>query len=120
MEYFGTDLDVAGHYRWNISGNKMIRLGIIFRDLPFNPEELNNHLQNGDVIFYQGGGYTVFGITGSCIDKRSGCKSLFWFKEILSKEEIIERIKLNTIAMKIINAMPFIINCPEFQIKLTK
>ena len=85
----------------------MDNLGITFKDLPFNPEGLTNNLPKGETIFYQGGGYTVFGISGSCIDTRPGTKSIFWVKETISRDEIIDCIEMNEIAMKIINTMPF-------------
>jgi hypothetical protein len=107
MEYFGTSLDVAGHYRVNIDNGFDYHQSLKFNDLPFNPEQLTNGLPRGDVVFYQGGGYTVIGIAGSCKDQRPGTKSIFWVKEIISRDEMIHRIVQNETAMKIINAMPF-------------
>lgn len=108
MEYFGTSLTEHGHYRWNLDKNQMIFSGgLLFNDLPFHPENLTNNLQKGEVVFYQGGGYTVLGIAGSCKDTRGGTKSIFWVKEVISKPEMIEKIKNNPLAMKLIDAMPF-------------
>lgn len=107
MEYFGTDLRQAGHYRWILSESGMRENGLRCNDLPFNPEELTNNLQKGETAFYQGGGFTVIAIAGSPIDKRPGTKSVFWLKETLSKEEMIQRIKSNQAANSIIEAMPF-------------
>lgn len=107
MEYFGTDLQVAGHYRVNIDNGFSYHTSIRFNDLPFNPEELTNGLPRGEVIFYQGGGYTVIGIAGSCTDQRGGTKSIFWVKEIIDKPEMIKRIMANETAVKIIAKMPF-------------
>ena len=78
-----------------------------FRDLPFHPEYLTSELPKGEVIFYQGGGFTVLGIAGSCKDERPGTKSVFWVKKIITKEEIVKVIMQNIPAMKIINALPF-------------
>jgi len=111
MEYFGTDLRSAGHYRWNLDNNSMTRMNCHFLSgLPFQPECLTENLSKGEVIFYQGGGYTVIGIAGSCKDERPGTKSIFWVKEIISKDGMIEKIKTNQTAMKIISAMKFKVN----------
>ncbi len=107
MEYFGTNLMEAGHYRWNMDGFSMERKGLRFNDLPFNPEELTNGLFKGMSAFYQGGGYTVLAIAGSPIDERQGTKSVFWVEEIVPRDIMIEKVKSNTLAMKIIDAMPF-------------
>ena len=113
MEYFGTSLTEHGHYRRDL--NNWHGISIRFDDLPFNPGHLTNNLKKGEVVFYQGGGYTVIGIAGSCKDERPGTKSIFWVNEIITKEEMIERIKSNEIAMKIINAMPFVVNYPNLK-----
>lgn len=110
MKYYGTGLTSAGHNIFDMSGDYMNSEGINFSQLPFHPEELTNNLPNGQVVFYQGGGFTVLGISGGCYDKRPGTKSIFWLKESLSKEEIVNRIKENKLAMEIINAMPFEVN----------
>ena len=107
MEYFGTNLTEAGHYRWDISSDRMMRINYRFEELPFHPENLTNNLPKGDVIFYQGGEFTVIGIAGSPKDTRPGTKSIFWVKENLSRQEMFGKIQMNPIAMKIINAMPF-------------
>ena len=107
MEYFGTDLDDHGHYRFLLEDDRIYGRTLGFSDLPFNPEQLTNNLPKGEVIFYQGGGYTVLGISGSCKDTRRETKSIFWVKEILTKEQLIEAIKNNVAAMRIINAIPF-------------
>jgi len=108
MEYFGTNLTEAGHYCWLLNGERISRVeGAMFNNIPFHPEYLTNNLPVGEVVFYQGGGYTVIGIAGSCIDTRGGTKSIFWVKEIITKNEMIERIKQNSLAIKIITNMPF-------------
>ena len=107
MKYFGTNLQEHGHYVFDIYGDSMQRLGISFEGLPFNPEELTRELPKGSVIFYQGGGFTVIGISGSCKDGRPGTKSIFWVKEILLYDEMKNRIISNQAAKKIIDSMPF-------------
>jgi hypothetical protein len=106
MKYFGTSLTHCGHYTWDLDGDRMISIGLLPKT-PFNPEELTKNLPRGEVIFYQSSEYTVIGISGSCIDGRSGTKSIFWEKEILSKQEMIERILKNKFSRAIIDAMPF-------------
>jgi len=107
MEYFGTNLTEYGHYRFDLNTQNMVKMWTDFKDLPFNPEELTNNLPKGDVAFYQGGGFTVLGISGSCKDERPGTKSIFWVKEIVDKYTFIQEILQNSLAMKIIHAMPF-------------
>lgn len=106
MEYFGTNLTEAGHYRWNID-DRMTKINYRFEELPFHPENLTNNLPKGDVIFYQGGGYTLIGIAGSCKDGRPGTKSIFWVKETITRDELIKRLMANKTAVEIIAKMPF-------------
>ncbi len=107
MEYFGTDLSDHGHYRFVLQDNVMQKNWRDFKDLPFHPESLTNNLPKGSVIFYQGGGFTVLGISGSCKDERGGTKSIFWLKEVLTFEEIKQRILDTPIAVRMINKMIF-------------
>ncbi len=109
MEYFGTSLTESGHYTWDLSGERMVGIGLLPKHTPFNPEELTNNLQIGEVAFYQSSKFTVIAICGSCRDKREGSKSVFWVNEAISKEMMIQRIKLNQKANQIINAMPFVV-----------
>lgn len=107
MEYFGTNLTEAGHYRWDLNNDYFQGGSINFNGLPFDPEGLTKHLPKGKTIFYQGGGFTVLGISGSCRDERNGTKSIFWVKDIISKERMIDRVKNDRLSSKIINKMPF-------------
>lgn len=107
MWYFGTNLTDYGHYTWDLSGNFMVKLGILPKSTPFNPEWLTNNLPKGEVIFYQSSKYTVLGISGSCIDERGGTQSIFWVNECLTKTEMIERVMSNKLAKCILDAMPF-------------
>lgn len=106
MEYFGTSLTDYGHYTWELREKGIYKIGLLPKT-PFNPESLTQDLPKGSVAFYQGGGYTVIAISGSPKDERGGTKSVFWLKEIISKEEMIDRIKNNSMAMEIIERMPF-------------
>lgn len=107
MEYFGTNFSEKGHCRWNITNEKFENIINRFIDLPFHPEEMTNHLKNGNVIYYNGDGYTVLGISGSCLDTRPESKTIFWLKENLTKDEMIAKIMLNKLADKIIKSLPF-------------
>lgn len=109
IEYFGTDLEEHGHYRWVISDpdSRLIKSWLKFDDLPFHPEYLTNNLKNGDIAFYQTDFYTVIAICGSPKDERPGSKSVFWVNEKLTREDFLKRIKASELAMTLINAMPF-------------
>ena len=115
MEYFGTNLTEYGHYRWDMDKEDMYKKWTKFDDLPFNPESLTNNLPKGDVVFYQGGGFTVIGIAGSCVDERGGTESIFWVKEIISRTNLITKMMQNRAVMKIIRAFSFEIkwNIPQ-------
>lgn len=107
MEYFGTNTSEHGHFRFNMDDENMVKMYNKFTDLPFHPEELTNNLPKGETVFYQGGGYTVLGISGSCKDERPGTKSIFWVKELIPRFNMIQKIMQNAAAMKIIRAIPF-------------
>lgn len=107
MKYFGTSLAEHGHYIFEIKDMSMIKQGIQFNYLPFHPEELTNNLPKGEVIFYQGGGFTVIGISGSCKDTRPGTKSIFWVQEIITYNELKNQILNNAITKAIIDTMSF-------------
>jgi hypothetical protein len=110
MKYFGTSTIEHGHYSWDLSGEVMKKIGLLPKDTPFNPEELTKNLPAGETIFYQGGGFTVFGIAGSCIDDRPNTKSIFWVKEICTKGTLIMMINQNKHSCKIIQSIKFPIN----------
>lgn len=107
MYYFGTSLNEHGHYLWDLKEKIMIKCGLSFKHLPFNPEELTNNFLKGEVMFYQCTGYTVIGIAGSCKDERGGTKSIFWVTEVISFDEMKKRILNNPVAKKIIDKIPF-------------
>ncbi|MDD5648835.1 MAG: hypothetical protein PHF86_00190 [Candidatus Nanoarchaeia archaeon] len=106
--YFGTDLNYAGHYFWELSEDEINDSKIRFNDIPFDPEHLpTNIYENGFVIFYHIEEYSIIQIIGSCSDKRPGSHSIFWIKKLITKEEFIEFLKSIPIVQKIINKMPF-------------
>lgn len=105
MEYFGTGTTAHGHYRWKLYPDHMVKIGLSFSDLPFDPEGLTNNLPKGQWSFYQGGGFTVIAISGSPVDKRNGSKSVFWVNHIITMEQMIYKIKLEPMAMGIINKL---------------
>ncbi len=107
MEYFGTDLDNHGHFRWMLTETGMQKNWLKFDDLTFHPEHLTNQLPKGQCAFYQGGVFTVIAISGSAKDERPGTKSVFWVKETLSYEQMKDRILQNEVAATIIKRMPF-------------
>jgi hypothetical protein len=107
MYYFGTNLTEHGHYTWELSGEHMVKIGLLPKNTPFQPEELTRGLQKGLTAIYQGGGFTVVAIAGSPKDDRPGTKSVFWINETISFDEMMIRIKSNKLAMAIINQMPF-------------
>lgn len=108
MNYFGTDLDRAGHYFWILEGNEIKKSDVLWEGIPFNPEE--PRLNNGEVLFDKIEGYSILRIGGSCYDKRPQSKSVFFLKEDLMMEQMIEKIRNIPIAQKIINQMPFEVN----------
>lgn len=118
MNYFGTDLDCAGHYFFELRGDRLSRGDLSFpkgdgipisrhKEWPFNPEEMPVSYRNGDAEYYSISGYSVYAICGSCRDKRPGSKSVFFTTEALTKEELKIKILSIPIARKIIEQMPF-------------
>lgn len=106
--YFGTNLDRAGHYFWRLEGERISNLNLNFKDFPFDPEELTKKIPiKGTTLFYWIGGYSICAIVGSCADDRNGTKSVFFFKEDLSIKELIDKITSIPIAKEIIDKMPF-------------
>jgi hypothetical protein len=112
INYFGTALDCAGHYFWKLHGGQMEKAYISFSSLPFNPDDMPRRDKQyirtkGEIEFYCENGFSIIAIEGSCADKRFGTKSVFFIKEVITKEEMIKRINSIPIARIIIDAMPF-------------
>ena len=121
MNYFGTSLDEAGHYFFEVNEERLARRNLSFPkgegipitkylEWPFNPEYLPKSRRNGDAEFHLISGYSIYAICGSCKDKRPGCKSVFFTTEKLSKDELKDKILSIPIAKKIISQMPFEVN----------
>lgn len=123
MHYFGTQLDSAGHHFHTLEGDFMGLPKLSFpkgdgipmsrwNEFPFDPENMpkckpGESLQNGDVRYYLENGYRICAIKGSCKDKRSGSKSIFFTEEKLLFWELVIKILSIPIAKKIIHQMPF-------------
>lgn len=111
IEYYGTDTKYSGHYFFNECGRSTKRR---FSDLPFNPETVtDNKSENGTVVFTYTFGYTILAINGSCIDKRGGCKSVFFVRRNLTYSEMRSFIMDIDFYKSIIEKMPFEIKWPE-------
>ena len=107
LYYFGTSLNKCGHYFWELD-DRLNHSEIYFQHIPFDPEQLTDHLKrNGEWVFHNYKGYSILAISGSCTDTRKGSKSVFWVKEKLSQNKLIERIINTSMAVTIINQMPF-------------
>ena len=109
MNYFGTDLDTHGHYVFKLNESTMVKTWLKLDNLPFDPEGLTRNLHKGEVVYYNGGGYTVIGISGSCKDDRAGTKSIFWVREDLTFIDMYDLIHGNPMAIKILASMSFFI-----------
>lgn len=107
--YYGTNLDSAGHFFWEIEGNYFHKSSIWFKDIPFDPENLVNGLNFGIVKYFRfDKEYAICAISGSCSDERGGTKSIFWVKNDFTKLGELKDIILNIpVAKKIIEKMPF-------------
>jgi len=112
LEYFGTDLNSAGHYFWKLNGDLLYRSGFGFKDIPFNPESLPEKvkgvfMEKGYTEIKQFGKFTVLAIYGSCYDTRNGTRSIFFTEGEFSKEEMKALVLSVPVASKIIEKMPF-------------
>jgi len=108
--YFGTNLNTAGHYLWEISGDRMnestlLKLG----KLPFNPENMpcGGTVMEGVVKYYYKHGWSIVAISGSPRDRRPGSKSVFFVKENIDYLTFLTRLYEIPAAMKIINSFIF-------------
>ncbi len=113
MYYFGTDLRVAGHYFWDLNGDRMDKSKLSYQDIPFDPYEGQRLRTKGEVVYKNAGEFTAFVIAGSCTDGRNGTVSTFFVREKLSYRELKERILSIPIAQKMIAQMPFEVNWAE-------
>lgn len=90
LHYFGTDLRQAGHYFFQVYKDAIHSSNIRFEKLPFNPEGLPYPLthNSGQVGKYHAFGFTIFVVSGSVVDKRPGCKSVFFVEQIMPFEQL--------------------------------
>ncbi len=118
-QYFGTDLNQAGHYLFDISadGESFSNYGTSrFYHLPFHPESLcQDNAEKGSVLWSyfaskSMGNFTVCCIVGSCSDKRPGSKSVFIHKGSLNYGQVKELIISTPICAQIINKFNFKVN----------
>ena len=118
MNYFGTDLERAGHYFWTIEGDNILKSDLWFNKIPFDPETMPTYSKGqvankGDVQYFYSNGYSICAIYGSCIDKRHGCRSVFFIAENLTNNELMDKILSIPIAKKMIDQMPFKVRWQE-------
>jgi len=107
LSYFGTALNYAGHFFWMLHGDRMDQSRTYFSDIPFDPEHIISHCQNGTVKYLRVEDYSICAIEGSCYDKRPGSHSIFWTKEPVRLGDMKAIILSIPIAKKIIEQMPF-------------
>lgn len=123
MYYFGTRLDSAGHFFYKLDDHFMGSGSLSFpksdgttitrwSEFPFDPESMprrkpGESMEKGEVRFYRENGYTICAIEGSCKDKRSGSKSIFFTEENLLFWQLAIKILAIPIARKMIKQMPF-------------
>jgi len=112
MNYYGTELNQAGHHFWDIDVDVMRYSKISLNDVSFNPEKLTEpenryFLKRGTIRWHSIEDYTICAIEGSCKDSRPGSKSVFWVKENISYDELKELILSTPICNKIIEQMDF-------------
>lgn len=108
LTYFGTALDCAGHYFWDVKFDKITRSPVYFKDLPFEPEALiDSWLPVGEAVFKRIEGYNILAFSGSCFDKRGGSKTVFFTKDEATLSEMLDYIKAAPILQKMFSQMPF-------------
>jgi len=108
LDYFGTDIDCAGHFFWQLEGNRMRKTDCWFNKIPFNPEELlPSNMPKGSIKYFRVEKYAIIAIVGSCADNRNGTKSVFWTDKEVKLGDLKAIILSIPIAKKIIETMPF-------------
>lgn len=106
IRYFGTDLKCAGHYIWDVVNGNVYNRNLGLKDLEFCPESFfKSHERKGLTRYAVFGNTTVFGICGSPVDKRGGCKSVFFVDGILSEQDIKNLLLKNEFFKKLIEIM---------------
>jgi len=110
LNYFGTDLRTHGHYLWRFVEGMLISPDRrpSLASLQFHPEEISkNGDKRGRCRYFAFPGITGVSISGSCVDKRGGTKSVFWVESEVSREKLREIIFSTDDAAKIIAQMDF-------------
>lgn len=108
LGYYGTSLDMCGHYFWELKEDSMKETrDVWFSNIPFDPEHLINYCENGTVKYSRSEDYAICAIQGSCYDRRGGSCSVFWTKESIKLREFKNIILSIPAAKKIIDQMPF-------------
>lgn len=110
IEYFGTSMTAPGHYFWIVNPESLTHSNRRFEALPFNAEQLpwrdGKYLeQRGQYTIHNFAGFTIVAFSGSPIDKRGGCKSVFFVEGNLSNEEIMKLLNETPMAMRIIKGI---------------
>lgn len=108
IEYFGTSLTEKGHYIYHLG-----KYGLDYeKDLninkyPFQVERLNDNTEKGSVLRTHIQDYKILHITGSCIDKRPGCKSVFITQEAVTLKDFEDYIRGHDYCKKMFEQMDF-------------
>lgn len=113
LYYFGTTLDSAGHFLFDITGGEFKKADIAIDDLPFDFYEHRDDLNHVFKIpaAYLGGTpqnavLSAF-FLGSPKDKRDGCVSVFFMLPTMpfSLEFFEDLIKLNPLGIEILRGL---------------
>ncbi len=112
LYYYGTELNRAGHYYWQLQGPDIFRGRMEASSCPFNPEflphkENGQGYTNGAARFYQFAGFSIWAIEGSCADTRPGSRSVFFIERLIEAEELKALVLATPIAKQIIDKMAF-------------
>lgn len=108
IEYFGTNLTEKGHYLWKLNREGLgYERNLNINKFPFQVEHLNDNTERGTVLRTQIQDYKIIHITGSCIDQRGGCKSVFITRDAISIEDFEKYIRGNEFCKKMFTKMPF-------------
>ena len=116
LYYFGTAIDRAGHYVWEITDEMRGRSLDAYYALVFDPEAMpirkkrgtgGKAMPLGEVHFYSLPGHSIMAIEGSCGDDRPGCKSVFWVTDNLDYHQLKQVLLSNKCVARIFEKMPF-------------
>lgn len=108
VEYFGTSLTEKGHYLWSFGKYGLgYERNLDINKFPFQVERLNDNTEKGTVLITQIQDYKILHITGSCIDKRPGCKSVFITQDNISLKDFETYIREHSYAKKMFEQMDF-------------